>query len=358
MKFPNRIIVLCAALLLFPMSLVLAQNTTPNGLSGVTWVLTQLNGEAPAHEATLEYIDGAFAGTTGCNRYNVGVSFDGDTLTTMPGITTQMACLSETQSQQETAFLDAMTAAASYTLAGDTLTLLDAEGNALMVFEADRLIGTEWVLTQINGEAPLVDSEITAVFSAEGVAGSAGCNSYTTAMTREGDTLTIGMPASTRKFCDGLMDQEATYLSALQSVTGYAVNGLELTLLDADGNEVLVFSAQANNLFSGTSWTLIALNGAAPLADTTITLSFDDTRLSGSAGCNRYFASYSTVGSRFSAGQAGSTMMACAEPIMAQEAAYLSALDAAAGWVMEGDELALLDANGAELLHFTSGSGT
>lgn len=357
MNFRNRIIVLCAVLLLFPMSLALAQDTSPDGLDGVTWALTQLNGEAPAHEATLEYVDGAFAGTTGCNRYNVGVTFDGDTLTTMPGITTRMACLSETQSQQETAFLDAMTAAASYTLAGDTLTLLDAEGNALMVFEADRLIGTQWVLIALNGEVPLGDSEITAVFSADGVAGSAGCNSYTTAITREGDTLTIGMPAATRKFCDGLMDQEAAYLSALQSVTGYTVNGLGLTLLDADGNEVLVFGAQSNGVLSGTSWTLTALNGEAPLADTTITLSFDADRLGGSAGCNRYFASYSTVGSRFSAGQAGSTMMACAEPIMAQEAAYLSALDAAAGWVMQGSELALLDADGAEILRFTAGSG-
>jgi heat shock protein HslJ len=90
------------------------------------------------------------------------------------------------------------------------------------------------------------------------------------------------------------------------------------------------------------------------LADREVTAEFGaDGQMGGSAGCNRYFASYTVDGSNLTIGQAGSTMMAC-EPmeVMEQEAHFLTALGAAATWQIEGDMLTISDADGAPVVTF------
>ena len=54
-----------------------ADRLTPDVIAGVTWVLTGWNRDEPAPlepEITLEYKDGKFAGSSGCNRYFTDVS--------------------------------------------------------------------------------------------------------------------------------------------------------------------------------------------------------------------------------------------------------------------------------------------
>ena len=81
------------------------------------------------------------------------------------------------------------------------------------------------------------------------------------------------------------------------------------------------------------------------LADTEVTAVFGaDGQLSGSAGCNRYSAPYTVDGNKIKIGLAISTMMACAQPIMAQEAAYLAAIQPAATYNIQGTKLELRDA--------------
>ena len=109
--------------------------------------------------------------------------------------------------------------------------------------------------------------------------------------------------------------------------------------------------AAANEL-SG-DWMLATLGGEAPLADITITLTFDkDGRVAGSGGCNRYAATISVDGASLKIGQAVSTRMACAEPVMAQENRYLQALAKVAGFELDAGTLTLRAADGAELLRF------
>ncbi len=91
----------------------------------------------------------------------------------------------------------------------------------------------------------------------------------------------------------------------------------------------------------------------AVLPDTTITAVFEGGNVSGSAGCNNYFASYSVDGSSLAVEPGGSTMMACPEPIMQQEADYLSALAAAASYQIVEGMLEIANAEGATILVFS-----
>lgn len=80
---------------------------------------------------------------------------------------------------------------------------------------------------------------------------------------------------------------------------------------------------------AGSSWKRITLQGTPVSGDEAITLEFlADGKLAGSAGCNRYGGSYTLQGIAFQTGALFSTKMACPEPAMQQETAYLQALDA------------------------------
>jgi heat shock protein HslJ len=69
----------------------------------------------------------------------------------------------------------------------------------------------------------------------------------------------------------------------------------------------------------------------------------EDGDLTGSAGCNQYFAGYETEGDLITIGAPGATRRFCAEPpgVMEQEAAYVAALASAATWNISGDQLQL-----------------
>ncbi len=80
-----------------------------------------------------------------------------------------------------------------------------------------------------------------------------------------------------------------------------------------------------------------------------------DSTFAGSAGCNRYFGRFLTPGGdSLTLGEAGSTMMACPEPAMAQEYRYLQTLGNVGHYRMVAGELVLLDGAG-QLLRFVRG---
>lgn len=81
----------------------------------------------------------------------------------------------------------------------------------------------------------------------------------------------------------------------------------------------------------GATWRLtrFAWNEAVPEA-ISITATFEGERVSGSAGCNRYFATVTApTPYELAVGPAGSTRKACPPPQMAAESRYLTALQAA-----------------------------
>ncbi|TXC68925.1 META domain-containing protein [Sphingorhabdus soli] len=79
---------------------------------------------------------------------------------------------------------------------------------------------------------------------------------------------------------------------------------------------------------AGTRWQMRSINGASVDRSIATSLAFDGTRMSGSAGCNRFSASYSSDGTRLSAGPIAATKMACTGPAKAQEQAAFAILGA------------------------------
>ena len=94
----------------------------------------------------------------------------------------------------------------------------------------------------------------------------------------------------------------------------------------------------------------------AVLADTTVTASFMDGKLSGGAGCNRYFGSYTTgTDNQLSfSPNIGATMMACAPPIAAQERQYLGRLPVVVAFQLEDGSLQLLDKDHQVVLEYSA----
>ena len=84
--------------------------------------------------------------------------------------------------------------------------------------------------------------------------------------------------------------------------------------------------------------------GKKPVADTEVTLRFSAEKLTGSAGCNRYFASYQTGDDRqLSITDIVSTEMWCLQPegIMEQETKFLQWLDKANSYRINDGQLTL-----------------
>lgn len=220
------------------------------------------------------------------------------------------------------------------------------------------LAGTSWSLVTLNGEAPLADTQITATFGADGsVAGSDGCNRYSTQYTVDGDSITINPNGiSTMMACpEPQMAQASAFMAALGSAVTFSLDGGNLSLIDSAGTTVASFAPVSSDL-AGTSWNVTNYNNGKEavvglIADTTITLVFGDGgQVSGSSGCNSFSGSYTSDGAgSIQIGQLASTMMACVEPegVMDQEAQFLAALPLATTYSVEGNVLDLRSADGA-----------
>lgn len=79
--------------------------------------------------------DGNLSGNGGCNNYNGSYTTDGDNITIGPVATTRMAC-EQAVMDQETAYLNALAKAATYTLGKDSLEVRDADGALLVNYIA------------------------------------------------------------------------------------------------------------------------------------------------------------------------------------------------------------------------------
>ncbi len=120
---------------------------------------------------------------------------------------------------------------------------------------------------------------------------------------------------------------------------------------------VLVSEAVPDNPLAGTRWRATALNGNSVLAGTTLTAAFDAKgRVNGSSGCNTYSATYTLNGAQLAITPPTGTSALCADPqgIMEQEAAFLTALQSASSFNLEGGQLYLLSASNQALIEFVS----
>lgn len=114
----------------------------------------------------------------------------------------------------------------------------------------------------------------------------------------------------------------------------------------------------------GTTWTLTSLlteeGTTNVLSNTTITAAFNNGNVTGSSGCNHYFAHYDLSGqNNITFTSLGSTLMYCTTPgVMTQETTYERLLQNTTTYAMRADTLSLLNGDGQVLLLFRAANIT
>jgi heat shock protein HslJ len=152
------------------------------------------------------------------------------------------------------------------------------------------------------------------------VNGLAGCNNYFTSYTADDDgNLSINAPiGASRMACETGMEQEALYLSALETVSGYSLNESGELLIDYESGTVyeeqLVFIPES--ALVDTVWVLTAygnqndLTPTKPGVVTTAVFSANGT-LNGNTGCNDYVATYTLQGNQMKVSLGSTTLAEC-----------------------------------------------
>ena len=240
------------ALLLLAASLAgwtpVTANAAAPSLDGTAWILASLPGRTLVgrQPVTLRFEGGRVSGSDGCNRYSGPFVTRGDTLSiTNAAASTMMACEPPELMEQAGEYAAALAAARSHRVVDGQLQLLGEGGKVLATFKAQsqQLAGTSWRAIGINNGRGAVASvvrgtTVTLAFDANGHAsGSAGCNSFKAGYEANAPKLRFGAPAATRKMCagEGVMEQEAAFLAALESVDTMRFEGDRLELRAADG---------------------------------------------------------------------------------------------------------------------------
>lgn len=105
---------------------------------------------------------------------------------------------------------------------------------------------TRWIAMSIGATPVLARTTIDASFADDGrLTGTAGCNRYSTAYTRDGERIAIGPAVATRMHCgapQGIMEQEAACFAALERTAAVRFGERTLTLVDAGGGDLVSFA--------------------------------------------------------------------------------------------------------------------
>ena len=109
---------------------------------------------------------------------------------------------------------------------------------------AARLTSGEWLAEDIRGGGVIDNSRSSIAIAVNGaVSGSGGCNRLMGQAKVDGTAVTIGPLATTRMACaPALMNQERTFLSALEATRSYRFEGDILRFYDAAGAELIRFT--------------------------------------------------------------------------------------------------------------------
>lgn len=228
------------------------------------------------------------------------------------------------------------------------------------------LAGTAWQLDYIGEEADgltvIEGTRPSLNFFVEPYGGTGGCNFFQGVYDTDGVSLRLHTPAQTRLLCEepeGIMEQDATYISTLLNTVEYSMEGEQLVLYTTGQQRLATLSPAEEVPFEGTTWSLRFMKSGEDvlplLPGTTVTALFEGEQISGSSGCNTYNGGYTIDGDSMTISEnMVVTLMNCADPkgIMDQEQSYLAALTTVAGLDQAGGMLLLLDAEGEPILVF------
>jgi heat shock protein HslJ len=120
---------------------------------------------------------------------------------------------------------------------------------APLVILGKNLDATSWAMTsyrdsQGNLTEILPETIVTADFQADQFSGNLTCNNYSGTYQTTGNKIEIGPLATTLRECvgpDGIMEQEAAFLMAMEAAAQYEIKGDTLEMLDDQGAIILVF---------------------------------------------------------------------------------------------------------------------
>ena len=241
----------------------------PNNLLGTTWLLESLNGTRPGEGSsfTLVFHDAhRISGSAGCRDYVAVYEAEGEKLNIVFMAMLGAVCSEEVLLEREGENTSVLGWTDRFRLREGQLELLTARGESFLFVPlpenaAATLGGPRWSLLAFVEPNPVEDmpallplptqtlsgSEITATFEDNEVQGSAGCNTYRAAFTRDGGALTIDHLEFTEMACldpEGVLQQEDRYLGVLKDVNSGNVYGRQLWLETGDGR-ALVFGVPA-----------------------------------------------------------------------------------------------------------------
>ncbi len=232
-------------------------------LEGVEWQLVSLRdqdgkmidvlADAPI---TLTFADGRAAGSAGCNRYFTGYETNGDQLKLDDKIGATMMACPEPVMKQEHSYLSLLPQTATFDIDAGKLTLIDAEGDALLVFEAPvtaaspeealKLVGPvwQWQRTEMSNDTTITITNpvsYTVQFKDDGaVTVKADCKRAAGAYSDDNGSLSIELDSTTMNICsDGSMSEE--FLTELSDAATY--------VFDEDGNLVINMKMDGGNIF-------------------------------------------------------------------------------------------------------------
>ena len=226
------------------------------------------------------------------------------------------------------------------------------------------LVDTIWLWDQTlmnNDETFVPDNtnNYSLQFNVDGtVSIQADCNNAAGTYTVADGSLNIVLGPMTMALCpeDSLSEQ---FVAQLGGAAIYFMQDGKLFIDLQFDSGTMQFSPQSTQLV-GPTWGVLGYNngnqGVVSLINgTEITANFgEDGRVTGSAGCNDYFATYTIEGDQISIGQAGLTRKACANPegIMEQEQLLLEALQMADVYSIRGGQLDLRTSEGSRAIYF------
>ena len=143
-----------------------------------------------------------------------------------------------------------------------------------------------------------------------------------------------------------------------------AVLGIALLILAVAG--LVFFAMQARQglkagggaQLTGVHWQAVRIDDEALPEDVDLQIQFDvDGSIKGHSGCNRFFGSLQKSESGIEVSPLGSTRMACPEPVMNRETAFLDAVQKMKDFRIGDSEMSLLDEDGNVLASFVADPG-
>jgi heat shock protein HslJ len=250
--------------------------------------------------------------------------------------------------------------ALSTTLAGSAIAAdeTEPEPEPIGVFSIESMT---WLLTgqAVDGEiVPVPDGVVVVSLLMENgrAGGSGGCNNYFASYEIDGFDVTFDEIGATLMACVGPAgDVETAYFANLGLVASYQSGGIQMALLDADGDFILEFDLAPEATVVG-SWVAQGINnqvGGVVSSESTsaVTAEYGAAgELSGNDGCNSYSTSYVVDGDDITiAPEIVTTRMACASDELTEQSQwYYGALAATTTWAVDvNGALELRDDGGA-----------